>query len=162
MNFLINHQYKEKKADRSYEIFIKDSAHTMLKEVTKRWDFQPKPVLTYNIYPNHTFSVYISSQTKSIILQNPADTNFFTKPISHQTQISLFYKTHQCLEKLKKTFKHKQKQSRAPEQKLRNKNIKIQRNTKQSKVGLWRERENLVTQAEVRADELTDVGAGER
>ena len=138
MSFLIN---QEKKGDRSNEIFIKDSAHTMAKEVTKRWDFQLKPVLTHNKYPNQSFSVHISSQTKSIISQNPADTNFSTKPISHQTQISLFYKTHQCLEKLKKTLKHKQKQSRAPEQKLRNTNIEIQRNTKQSKVGLRRERE---------------------
>ena len=36
MSFLIN---QEKKGDRSNEIFIKDSAHTMAKEVTKRWDF---------------------------------------------------------------------------------------------------------------------------
>ena len=46
--------------------------------------------LVDNIYPNQSFSVHISSHTKSIILQ------------THQTQISLFYKTHQCLEKLKK------------------------------------------------------------
>ena len=64
--------------------------------------------LVDNIYPNQSFSVHISSHTKSIILQ------------THQTQISLFYKTHQCLEKLKKkkTLKHKQKQNRAPEQNL--------------------------------------------
>ena len=39
MKFLINHQYKEKKGDRSNEIFIKDSAHTMANKVTKRLDF---------------------------------------------------------------------------------------------------------------------------
>ena len=48
MKFLINHQYKEKKGDRSNEMAnkegsnkpsIKDSAHTMANKVTKRWDF---------------------------------------------------------------------------------------------------------------------------
>ena len=36
MKFLINHQYKEKKGDRSNEIFIKYSAHTLANKVTKR------------------------------------------------------------------------------------------------------------------------------
>ena len=32
--------------------------------------------LVDNIFPNQSFSVHISSHTKSIILQNPSDTNF--------------------------------------------------------------------------------------
>ena len=39
MKFLINHHYKEKKGDRSNEIFIEDLAHTMANKVTKRLDF---------------------------------------------------------------------------------------------------------------------------
>ena len=36
--------------------------------------------ITHNIYPNQSFSVHISSQTKLIILQNPSDTNFLQNP----------------------------------------------------------------------------------
>ena len=36
--------------------------------------------ITHSIYPNQSFSVHISSQTKSIILQNPLDTNFLQNP----------------------------------------------------------------------------------
>ena len=102
--------------------------------------------ITHNIYPNQSFSIHISSQTKSIILQNPSDTNFLQNPSLHQTQISLFYKTHQCLEKLKKTLKHKQNQNRAPEQKLWNTNIENLEEHKTEQGGFMEgERENVVT-----------------
>ena len=71
--------------------------------------------LVDNIYPNQSFSVHISSHTKSIILQNPSDTNFIILQ-----NPSMFRE----IEK-KKTLKHKQKQNRAPEQKLWNTNIEI-------------------------------------
>ena len=70
--------------------------------------------LVDNIYPNQSFSVHISSHTKSIILQNPSDTNFIILQ-----NPSMFREIE------KKTLKHKQKQNRAPEQKLWNTNIEI-------------------------------------
>ena len=79
--------------------------------------------LVDNIYPNQSFSVHISSHTKSIILQNPSDTNFLQNP--SDTNFIILQNPSMFREIEKKALKHKQKQNRAPEQKLWNTNIEI-------------------------------------
>ena len=93
--------------------------------------------LVDNIYPNQSFSVHISSHTKSIILQ------------THQTQISLFYKTHQCLEKLKK--KNIETQTKAKQStwtktlKYKHWNLEEYKTEQRGFAERERERENVVT-----------------
>ena len=84
---------------------------------------------------------------------------------THQTQISLFYKTHQCLEKLEKNIETqtKAKQSTWTKTlKYKHWNLEEYKTEQGGFTEGERERENVVTWAEFGADELTDFGAGER
>ena len=111
--------------------------------------------ITHNIYPNQSFSVHISSQTKSIILQNPSYTNFIIlQNPSMFREIEKKKKKHWNTNKIKTEHL--------------NKNFEIQtlefRGTQNRARWVFegRERENVVTWAEVGADELTEGVGGAR